>query len=126
MNLNTDQRKNRSDQTGEALELQLKASAVRLDAELFVLADDAGLMIAGSRPDEQSEEVAALCPHLATTGRLWSGRLRWKTRSHHLTITPFRAGSFLLYLCHMGTRHPKLSTVLSSTRKGVLRILEME
>jgi len=123
MNMHLDRRKKRSQGMQQSLDLQLDASRERLRSDSLVLADDVGLLIAEAGDKEECEEVAALAPHLAHGKKVWSGRIRWRFGMRQVTVSPFKIGASLVFLCALRGNPARMDPVLSQTREGVRRIL---
>jgi hypothetical protein len=120
-----DRRTRRSEQTDEALELQLDACAERAGLDSMLLADRDGLLLATSQPaGDQSEEIAAVLPLLAR-GIDFSGNLLEAAGAvrHELAVTAFEALGTELFLCALGGSDREVLAEIERAKAGVTRIL---
>jgi hypothetical protein len=118
-----DRRIRRSDETTEALTLQLAATATRAACTAVVLSEKDGLAVAEVGDDGSTEEIAAMAPMLARDGRRWHGTVHTSWGDRLVTITPMPSAHGALYLCAVGGQICTLGAELISGGRGVLRIL---
>src|SRR5512137_2847755 len=98
----TERRLHRSDDTLEALSLQLEATADRAACTALVLTQRDGLKVAEAGEDAAAEEIAALAPTLARDGRLWHGAIPTSIGERLVTVAPVPSDNGTLYLCAVG------------------------
>jgi hypothetical protein len=122
--MHTERRLHRSEDTLEALALQLAASADRAACTALVLTAEDGLNVAAVGDDAAADEIAALAPTLARDGRLWHGVIPTAAGEERLvTIAPVPSGHGTLYLCAVGGLLTVLGPELALGGRGVARIL---
>jgi hypothetical protein len=100
--MDTDRRTNRSHFPGEALTLALAATAERTGARAAVLADEDGLLVAGSGEGIELQWVAAFAP---ATGDLSGTRretLHAITKGSPLHVAPIRIEGARLFFASVG------------------------
>jgi hypothetical protein len=116
-----ERRRKRSERAEEALALWLRSTAQRMRVPCFVLADDAGLLVASSLDEERSEELAALAPLLLR--RDAQGRTAVERHGVPMAIHIVdHEGSALLLIAVSGDV-ARRERGLAAARLGVRRIL---
>jgi hypothetical protein len=121
--MHIERRVHRSDDTLEALTLQLEATADRAACSALVLAQRDGLPMAEVGDDVAVEEIAALAPMLARDGRLWHGAIPTSAGERLVTVAPVPSVDDTLLLCAVGGLLCVLGPELSLGGRGVARIL---
>ncbi|MCK9462358.1 MAG: hypothetical protein M0R80_22260 [Proteobacteria bacterium] len=119
----TERRLRRSDDTLEALALQLEATAERAACTALVLTQRDGLPLAEVGEDAAAEEIAAFAPTLVRNGRLWHGAIPTTAGERLVTVAPLPTGDGTLYLCAVGGLVCVLGPELALGGRGVARIL---
>ncbi|MBW2523610.1 MAG: hypothetical protein JRI23_05520 [Deltaproteobacteria bacterium] len=119
----SERRKNRSSHVSTALGYQLDASARRAQFSSMVLAEEQGLVVAGSGNEEDTEEIAALCPQIASGCDLWHGRVNTARGERMVTIAAVNSPHGRLYLSGVGGSRADIISELRRSTRGVCRIL---
>jgi hypothetical protein len=121
-----DRRRRRSDDPLIALHYQL--SHARHDGELdaIVLADTAGVVVAGAGAWAVCEEIAAYAPLMAQ-GVVWneSGSTRMAALASEVDVVPMSVDGMDVYLCSRATpsRSSMREPAMARAAKGITRIL---
>jgi len=121
--MHTERRLRRSDDSLEALALQLEATADRAACTALVLTERDGLQLVEVGDDAAAEEIAALAPTLVRDGRLWHGAVPTAFGERLVTVAPVPSGQGTLYLCAVGGLMCVLGPELALGGRGVARIL---
>jgi hypothetical protein len=116
-------RSNRSDNTCEALRLQLQIIAKRAGFSSIVLGDDIGLVVASAGNKSISDYLAAVAPELTSGGKAWHGRLPTNKGEVLLHIAPIRFDDSYLYLSALEGSGNSIIKELFIGGRGVVRIL---
>jgi hypothetical protein len=118
-----ERRQNRSTNSGDALRLQLEASAKRAGFSSLALAEGNGLVVASAGEPAETEEVAALSPLFAASCELWHGTVATEGGEKLLTIAAVRSSAGPLFLTAVGGRRQEIVPELVRSGQGVCRIL---
>jgi hypothetical protein len=121
--MQAERRLHRSDDSLEALALQLEATADRAACTALVLTEKDGLPLAEVGDDKAAEEIAAFAPTLTRDGRLWHGAIPTSVGERLVTVVPVPSGGGTLYLCAVGGLLCVLGPELALGGRGVARIL---
>jgi len=121
--MRTERRHCRSDDTLEALALQLEATAERTACSALVLTGKDGLKVAEAGDDEAADELAALAPGLVCDGRRWHGALATSAGERLVTVAPIPGDGGTLFLCAVGGQLCVLGPELALGGLAVQRIL---
>jgi hypothetical protein len=121
--MQVERRVHRSDDTMEALTLQLAATAQRTACSAIILSEAAGIPVAEVGGDDAGEEIAALAPTLVRDGRRWHGAIRTAAGDRLVTIAPLPSAEGVLFLCAVGGLLCVLGPELASGGRGLVRIL---
>lgn len=123
MKLPQDRRRNRSDNTYQALRHQLEACRQRAGLEGMVLTDDSGLPLASAGQTDACDEVAA---RLAMVGRKvpsFVGVLFSNQESWAVTMRRFTIGAIELFMCAIGGDADPRAVEVERSIGGASRIL---
>jgi len=121
--MHTERRLHRSDDSLEALALQLEATADRAACTALVLTERDGLPLAEVGDDGAADEIAALVPTLVRGGRLWHGVIPTSFGERLVTVSPVPSSCGTLFLCAVGGLLCVLGPELALGGLGVARIL---
>jgi len=121
--MHTERRLHRSDDTLEALALQLEATADRAACTALVLTAKDGLPVTEVGDDAAADEIAALAPTLVLDGRLWHGAIPTSAGERLVTVAPVPSDHGTLFLCAVGGLLCVLGPELALSGRGVKRIL---
>jgi hypothetical protein len=113
--MQVERRVRRSQEMGQALELQIAATVKRARFESLALAEECGFLVAGSGDPEMIQEMAALAPHLAGNSRYWQGNAPITKGEQRLSVALVQTPLGKLYLCGVGG---KIGTIWSELRQG--------
>ena len=120
---NTDRRQRRSEDTIEALELQLKACREDGGLEAMILGDEDGLCVAWSGEDLGCQEVAARMALVNHKIENFEGVVLAPERKWHVRMRRFVVAGSELYVCAIGGGGEGRSSLIHRSIGGVTRIL---
>jgi hypothetical protein len=115
-----ERRARRSEDTLEALGLQLEAVARRARLDGLLLVEEQGLEVASAGAVVGLEEIAAVAPKLAPGAGFWRGELWGEVP---VTVVPVSTDFGALFLCAAGGAEAELDGELLRGGCGVCRIL---
>jgi hypothetical protein len=122
-NMQCERRQNRSGELSEALGLQLASSATRAKFSSLVLAEEMGLLVAGSGDAGELEEIAALAPLLAGQSRYWQGRVETAAGLRMVSVAKVDTALGVFYLSGVDGKIPAIWAELRLGSRGVARIV---
>jgi hypothetical protein len=130
--LAVERRRNRSQTTTEAIELQLEHLAETCELEHLVLADSSGLMLSCSGPSDSGQALAAYAPvfrrHLERGKRRQVmqklGDLLPGVSGQTLSVRRFRLNDEPHYLCVVGPEETVRQANLYRAVTGIRRIVD--
>lgn len=117
-----ERRRRRSERAEEALALWLRSTSRRMRVPCFVLADDAGLLVASSLDKDRAEELAALAPLLLR--RDVHGRTAAERHGVPMGIHAVDYAGVKLLLIAVSAEVQRRERGLAAARLGVKRILK--
>jgi hypothetical protein len=118
-----ERRRNRSEDLSEALGLQLASAATRANFSALVLAEERGLLVAGSGEAGQIEEIAALAPHLAGQSRYWQGKVETTSGLRLVSVAIVETPLGVFYLGGVDGNVSAIWAELRQGSQGVARIV---
>jgi hypothetical protein len=118
-----ERRQRRSDDTLEALKLQLDACRHDAELEAMVLGDEDGLCLAFSGDESNCHEVAAQMSLVNHKIENFEGVVLAPERAWNLRMRRFRAAGAWLYLCAVGGGTEERGREIQRSIGGVTRIL---
>lgn len=117
-----ERRHRRSDNTSEALRLQLEECRKAANLEAFVLSDEDGLCLAASGDETACGEVAARLPLLGRKVKHFDGVLLAPNRGWQVRMERFEVSGSELYMAVIGSSEAR-DRELHRSIGGAMRIL---